>query len=529
MHRGRREHAFTAPDRPTLRFHERCYGWRMVRRLDVTSSRRTNRADWPSDDLKTGHLFAARTRFRRLIVVVDAELLEAPAEPTAGITRPQLLGELLDNDLIRTFRYSDDGPPASVTPIKDRAAAYEGWAVVTHRDPTGETWGVTFKSETGASLAGVHGNGGDVAARDRAAGAYSDLDPLLAEKLRRSDWLAAQVAAQAVGSDLYVSERPYLHSATWDVARGVTLCNVSDALSMIGLYLRAQDVFIVGGRVKFNRGLFYWVGTRELLPAAWRWFTGCVQHSTGSGDDALLLLGGSLLQRVERALEARDGLHLTLNQPQNNDTQSSALAYLDTVLLFLMAAVDVAARVAHRTLGLPSDREHLAAWQRGGSGGWLSQVRAVAPALASLVEAPALGAETLTILRLLRNSVHGTALQGLAFVSGSTPLQSLFGLPDSAESAVLAAMDASGGRKQWGVVATQQGREQLDLGVFVDSLFQHTIVLLNELMDATPVDALAHVALQGPDVGPPADSGQWPAGGPFDSSFRTSIRWLLGF
>jgi hypothetical protein len=243
----------------------------------------------------------------------------------------------------------------------------------------------------------------------------------------------------------------------------------------------------------------------------------------------MVILGGSLLQRTERALEARDRVHVALNQPQNNDTQHAALSHLDTTLLFLMAAVDVAARVAHRVLGLPPNNEYRAAWQNRQPGGWLDQVRAVEPGLAAVVDAGTPGDHVLTILRLLRNSVHGAALQGLAVVNGSSPMQSLVGLPSNDEADLLAAMDGTGGRARWGVKQTLPDRVHLDPGEFVDQLFEQAVVLLNDLMVATPVERLAQVSLAPSDLTPPVDTGRGAFGDPFDNAFRLSIRWLLGF
>ena len=505
------------------------YHRHVVRRLDLRNDGRLHRAEWVDSETKAPHLFATRKPYRNIVVMVDNDVLVS-ADGSTEFSKATLLADLLDHECVRIYRYADNGPPAGTAAVDDHPDVYQGWAVVTDRDPDNKSWGVVHESGPGAySLSGVMGNGGDVAAADVRSGAYGDCSPSEAADRRRADWLAAQVAAQALGADLYISERPYLQRATWDVGRGATICTIADALPVLGLYLRAQGEFVVADRVRFNRGLFFWVGTRELLPAAWRWFSACVKHGSGTSDDSMVILGGSLLQRTERALEARDGVHVALNQPQNNDTQDAALSHLDTTLLFLMAAVDVAARVAHRVLGLPPTSEYRAAWQNQQPGGWLDQVRAVEPGLAAVVDAGTPGDHVLTILRLLRNSVHGAALQGLAFVNGSSPMQSLVGLPSNDEAELLAAMDATGGRARWGVKQTPPDRVHLDPGEFVDELFEQAVVLLNDLMAATPVERLSHVSLAPSDLAPPADTGRGKFGGPFDNAFRLSIRWLLGF
>jgi hypothetical protein len=354
------------------------------------------------------------------------------------------------------------------------------------------------------------------------------MTPEAAARRRRADALAAQVASQALGADLLVTERPYLHKAKWDIARGVTVCSVAEAIPVLGLYFRGQGVFPIARAFRFNRGLYYWVGTRELLPEAWRWFAACVQHSLKTQDEGLMLLGGSLLQRLDRALETRDEIHLALNQPQNNDTQDAALSSLDVVLVLLMAAVDVAARVAHRVLQLRDADEYRAAWQNQKKGKWLDQVRQVAPALAGVVGPSSRGEAILTVLRLLRNSVHGAGLQGVAYLSGTRRLESLVALPDKDREAVRVAMEVLGGVGGWGARIVEGDRIHLDPGVFADRLMGEVVWLLNQLMKHTPVEGLPNVVLSVADCQPPAGRSGRDISNEFAPWVRESIRRQLG-
>lgn len=127
-----------------------------------------------------------------------------------------------------------------------------------------------FPTKKGFTLAGVIGNAIDVAARDTGNDAYRDLDEGQSRKRRQADMLAAMVAEQAMKADLYITDRPYLHDRGQALVRDVTICHPEDALSLLSLYLRRQGRFLVDQRFTFNRGLFYWVGARELLPEAWR-------------------------------------------------------------------------------------------------------------------------------------------------------------------------------------------------------------------------------------------------------------------
>jgi hypothetical protein len=459
-------------------------------------------------------------------VLIDATLEKSgtPRTSGSGFDERSLISDLLSSELIQVYRYSDAGPPSDVEPVVHRTgvAAYPGWAIV-HLDRPEGFWDITY-AEDGRTYtqAAVARNMLAIAEADVSTSAYSDLPADDAKARRRQDAVAAQVAA-AVQADIYITEREFLHKRGGYVTRETTICTVREGLALVGLYLRSQGTFCVLNDFTFNRGLYFWVGTRDLLPSAWRWYHACAQHSVGVGNDSLMMLAGSLLQRFDRALELRDSVHISLNQTQNNDLREDALSALDMILVSFMAAIDVAARVAHRVLDISGD-EHQAAWQQKRSGGWWHRLHAVEPALANVVAVGTQGDDTLTIVRLLRNSVHGAALQGIAYVQDGGPQETLVGLPAEEQSEVLAAMDAVGGRGSWGARAAVLGRTHVDPGMLVERLFDTVLALLNELMAKTPVERLSQVALSPAHDGPPAGG----PGDPFEPWMRQSIRWQLG-
>lgn len=498
-------------------------GASLIHRLKVKDGEDL-RPQWPSNPDRSAEIYQGRHPLRRLKVMVDADLVDQPAQPGRIGEQAMLLGELLRHPLIRSQRYRDDGPPPHVIPdpAVTRVKVYEGWAVASDRNSQG--CGVIYRDNGEQyTLSAVTGNTPEVAANDTKTPAYLTLGARTAADRRRSDALAASVADEAVEADLYVTDREYLLKATWSIAQRTTICSTDQALTAIGLYLRTQGEFVIGDSLRYNRGLFFWVGTRQILDEAWRWFSGCVQHSMGAGDDGLMNLAGSLLQRVDRALEARDGVHVALNRPQNNDVREDALSGLDHVALLLMGALDVAARVAHRALLLPANSEHTAGWQKVGKGQWLERVRAACAPLASVVDAGTDAQCALTIVRCLRNSVHGAALQGIHVVTGQGPAETLVGLPISDEIALLNAMDALGGREHWGVRVLYPGRTHIDPGIAVDRLFEAVVPLLNALMNRTPVEQLTGVVLTDQDLFAPSA-----ADGPFDETARLRIQALLG-
>lgn len=409
---------------------------------------------------ESGELFRAESLLRPIVLLVDAELVDAPATGPDQRSRGQeLLADLLGVETLVVYRYADAGPPpgtATITHGELWGVAFPGWAVILEKRDG--VWGVVSSTGQDLTFSGVAGNTVEVAERDDRTPVYADLDPPEAASRRAADSLAAQVAGQALEADVFITERPYLHEAKWRVADDTTVCNVDDALALIGLYLRTQGLFHVSRNYTFNKGLFTWVATRELLPSTWRWFSAIVQSGAATGDERLSILAGSLLQRFQRALVGRDALQVALNQPQNNDVRDDALTALDDVSYRLMGAFDVLARVAHRVCGLSSE-ERLAGWQRAA---WLAELATVAPDLADVLRAGKQGAEVLTILRLLRNTIHGEALQGLHVQMSGRPDRSLVGLNSDDGARILKAMDGVGGRARWGVEELLPGRVHVE-------------------------------------------------------------------
>jgi hypothetical protein len=382
--------------------------------------------EWPDSTQGVGFdrdiaLYADRTRLRKLRVVVDLAVLDSLDTSTLG---PGLiLTGLLKHSYLSLYRYDEDATPSG----KATARWYEDWA-----EMYGEGW-VTVSGDGPMGLAAAHGKVGSVcesvlydeplsyAQLDTSTSAYSEMSLEAAGERRAADALAAQVAAVLV-ADIFITDRPYLYEVGHDYAPGVTLMGPGDAIPFIALYLRAQGDYLIYGlpdgqvTSKMNRGLYYRVGSYELLPSVWRWGSACDASSRASGDDTLSYLAQSALQRIQRALEARDDLHRVMNQPPKNDTTNAALSHLDVVLILLMGAIDTTARVAHTALTIPG-KIRRAGWQ---NSDWLKQVATSRPQLAAIVAVGTPGKYTLEILRLLRNSIHGEALRPLLVSDGGT-------------------------------------------------------------------------------------------------------------
>jgi len=458
------------------------------------------------------------------VVVIDYDLLEAPALHISS--ERSLFGGLLSHSYVEVFRIGDEGPPDTVErcTTKHGTEYVPGWIVIGEQSAENGSTPLVQANGDGSRIVrrALIGNAPEVAERDPTSTAYQERGEAGAAAQRALD-IKMLEAAREVEADLFVTTRPYLTGLTWGFAREVAVGTPEQALPLVSLYLRRQGVFLVyrspdgSATDSFNRGLFYWVGTRDLLPAGWRWFSACV-HQNGE-QSGLVYLGQSLFQRVQRALQDRDAALWALNQPQNNDTADDALGNLDNVLLGLMAAVDITARVAHRALKL-GDEEYGAGWQKKR---WLKKVKPSAPELAAVVAPGSRGAHVLEILRLLRNSIHGAALQPMAVSSSPSGRDATYvSLPPADAEDLLVAMDAVGGRAAFGLRRLLPDRVHADPGKLLDAIFSRTMRLLDQLMRETPVERIAGASLSESRDGPPSD-------GIFDDQTRETIRLQLGF
>lgn len=501
--------------------------------LQFDKTRRTHpnrRANWPESPDTTKNIFERRKPLRKLTVMIDQELLDetTKADHAATPTKVILLKSLLYHELVECYRFVEDVPPdtaeAVSSPYTGARPAYIGY-VVLYTDNFEGYWPVTYTlGEKSITSAGVSGNFYEVARDDIADQTYDGID---AAQKRQSDMLALQVAQQSLEADLYITNRPYLYTKSRLVlGRGVTVCTPDDAITAISLYLRTQGEFIVPtGEKKFtmtlNRGMFYWVGIRELLPEAWRWFSACVYHSSGIKDDRLSYLAGAVMSRMQRALELRDQVHMAIDSETNNDINDDALGALDNLLICLMGAIDASAGVAHYILGFQKNKSRDAAWQ---NVGWLKQVANACPELAKIVAKDTSSRHTLTILSNLRNSIHGEPIHGIT-KQDSDKTETIIALPKDKEKVVLKSMNVLGGHASWGVNQLTKNFNEVNPGILVDRIFEEVIILLNDIMRHTPVDRLSHIEKANKSNKPPDDK----FGEPFSEWDRTTIRWQLGF
>ena len=442
-------------------------------------------------------VFVQRPELRKLRVVVDADLLER-LDASTDDEAESLLGSLLHHTFVNLLRYADSGPSGEeiAAGATDWPGGVNGWVIGPPAIPApgaSHRLAVTVAIDGSGSMIACDFGGVHHAAADESTNAYEECRAEEAAAKRAMDVMAAS-CAYAVGADLFISQRAYLFEAGWDAAVGVLAVRPLDALPLIGLYLRAQEQFTVRqsypghpGGLNMNRGGFYTAATYDLLPGFARWYGACEAQSKAMDDDGLEFLAGSAVHRFQRALQARDRIWFALNRPTIGDSGEDALDALDDVLLRLMGAVDVTARVARIVLELGESTRRQ---------GWTNRsfreaVSAIEPSLAALFDPGTDHRLTLDVLARLRNTIHHAALPEIRVVEGRGKHETWVGVRADEKALVLAAADALGGRAAWGVTEPFSDEFHLDPGRLADQLVIHTAKLVAAVQAATPVERMS--------------------------------------
>jgi len=474
------------------------------------------------DQAPTG-VFASTPALRDLQVVIDDEAF--PLEPPPGWNWQALLGGLLTHENVKVVRYRDDGAPPE-TPrmslLDDAVSAPIGWIeVIPAADDSLFSHEVKSSDGAGISQTGIFGDAIEHAERDVRTVAYRRLAPGEASPARHADAIAVQ-AAQALKADIFVTEREYLHAVRWALTDGVTICTPRQALALVGLYLRTRGEFLEwkgqGVTVRTSKAGYFMVGAREMLPAGWKWVRACVEHDRANATEELTHLAAAVFQRVSRALQARDGLLRAMSVRQDPNSVEDALREFDACMVFLMGALDAAARVTHRVVTHPMNPRN-AGWQRLD---WMKETARRCPELGAVLQVGSANAHALTILNLMRNTVHDAGLQAVNLAQSAQPDQTLIGLPKPDQAKVIQAVEALGGSSAWGIYQLAPGMLHADPHTFLEALFPATLTLLNDLLAATPMEQLPGYSLADEDTRPPEGEGMY---GP---KARDSIRWQLG-
>jgi hypothetical protein len=107
----------------------------MIPRLKLARNSRLLHPTWPSfEERRAIPLFLGRLQYRRIVVLLDADVLAALDLSTWS--KEWLLAGLLTLDVVDCIRYADGGPPDDV-PRKDddlMGQSVPGWAILGPED-----------------------------------------------------------------------------------------------------------------------------------------------------------------------------------------------------------------------------------------------------------------------------------------------------------------------------------------------------------------------------------------------------------
>lgn len=331
-------------------------------------------------------------------------------------------------------------------------------------------------------------------------------------------------ASEGSDSDGFVTERDYILAGR--SSRDPCVYNASEALALAGLALRLHGNRRIGRDLldqTLSDSWFNFVVARDLLRAGWRWFSACVSHATASGDETSLNLGEAALERFQRVLQIRDRLHAQAKVPQHgNDGGDELLFQFETFLLFLAAAFDAAARVAHLVY-IGRDYEE-AGWRRVV---WRQKLARAAPRLAAITDDGTAGAALLQLISRLRNTIHGEAMRPIQ-VRGASGRNDYLTQLSADEAAKLRARITVLGEapRRWGLKPGPITYLAVDR--YAEALLPHAVRLMNVLMAATEVERLPGVDPTRLMAPPPDVPSPDAFSDPFSYEVRRRVRKLSG-
>jgi hypothetical protein len=450
--------------------------------------------------VRGGGVFNRRAPFRQLICLIDSELIHvAASDPIA-----QYVLELVTSDRIEAHLYADGGPPAHASRVWDSYPhgqnAVKDWIEVRRTERDDRFVISLVRHGRPVELVALK----DLFSFRRVMEAPLPREyktPLDPEARRHADAIAS-LSADAIRADLFVTNRSLLHKLGRDPESTVTVMHPSDAVPVIGLYLRQQGTFLVNGTPSLahpnrvptiaqpTRSEFYWHAAELLLPEAWSW-NGFFRRCSLPLRNDLDLLRRALLWRMNQALQARDRLLAACSVPQDPDSMDEVPTELDHLLLWIMAMLDILARITHIVLDLAPANVRAAGWQ---NELWLNDVAAHDPSLAALFKGNTNGKRLLNIAANLRNSIHGAALSGDVSlpIVGAEAGVTLVRLPTDGQNKVIQATNGLGGPTVWGITRPFGSKSDLHIRPcqFVEQLLPLTVKVLNQLMAAIPVELL---------------------------------------
>jgi hypothetical protein len=266
-------------------------------------------------------------------------------------------------------------------------------------------------------------------------------------------------------------------------ARDSKLFTFEEAVALLGLQRRLAGDFSLGqSGPHFDSGMFYWVLAPELLPAAWRTFTACLASARKSGDAELEAIALMPVARLDRALRSRDRFHGYANRQHDRGVTDETLFFFETSLLYLSAAFDATARIAHRVYGIAGDPRF--GWR---STRWRALVGKQHQELATFMEPGSMGGAAFAAVQIPRNTIHGEGLMVIRQSSGP----SLVEVPTADVADLRRAIGVLGDDDHWGLAGTARVLH-LESQLYLERVFDEGVRALNRILELMDIERLPH-------------------------------------
>ncbi len=310
-----------------------------------------------------------------------------------------------------------------------------------------------------------------------------------------SDWIRRPMTDSEVtvmahdrfGHDLLVTTDPLLLQLS-DSTDNANILTPSLALPLTHLYLRSRGHFIydVGenGQATFNRGLFYLVQLRSLLPELWPFMRAAAKQDSSSTG-----LCAAIRIRCIRALQAQDELGwLFFGQRDSSDDRDRMAYHFEYVTLLLSGAIDAQARILRHVYSIPVKPKYASFKNES----FLKRLRAAgAVAICDLVE-HGVHDDLLVTLRTIRNKIHADPLGDMGYSSPATGDIGLLTLGGDDAQIVLQRVRALGNADEMGIFPFDHPRILIEPFRCASFLLLHTFRLIAAISQTTDFGALAN-------------------------------------
>jgi hypothetical protein len=291
------------------------------------------------------------------------------------------------------------------------------------------------------------------------------------------------LAGIAWGADALVTGRPDLLALSDDEEFVyANLMSPDAACGLLGLFLRARRDYTTDPAIGNPERPPYWLLAQQMLPAGWRWHEAC--WKVAPTNEVLWEQAKTTFRRVADGLRARDGIAMAYQLPAGPTAEEEAPFFLDAMLVSFAAAFDGAAQVAHAAYALTAST---VGWTQKA---WLRELARAEPALAALAKGATPGGDVMTLIRVLRNSIHGPGTDSHTWPSRTHRPRVQISVPERHRGKFDAAVKRQGGDAAWGIRVRSAEFVGFDAFEFTEQLVPRALTALDEMMATTDVDRL---------------------------------------